>query len=306
MNQKKEKIRFIEVGPRDGFQNLVPEIDVEDKINIIHKLIESGVQEIEIGSFVNPKAVPQMKHMKEIAVDILANYGNTDINIICLIPNQRGAEIADALGIKTVTYVFSVSETHNKANVNKTVQQSLDELQNILQTYPNLNVRVDLATFFGCPFEGEISEEQALKTVKQVIELGVYEVVLCDTIGVANPQQVYDLSRKARAESQGKEIILHLHDTRGMGLVNTYAGMRAGITSFEAALGGLGGCPFAPGASGNTASEDLLFMLNTMGIETEVDLNRYLNVTRYLADIIGEKNINGHIYSVYKEKEVTV
>lgn len=303
MSDDNNTFRFIEVGPWDGFQNLVPEIKLEDKIKIIHGLIDSGVKEIEIGSFVNPKAVPQMKYMKEIAVDILSSYDQEKVNIICLVPNKRGAEIADGLGLKTITYVLSVSESHNVANVNKIIADSLAELEDVIHSFPNLNVRVDLATFFGCPFEGTIDEKRALEIVKKVFELGACEVILCDTIGVADPLQVYQLSSKVLQENPNKKICLHLHDTRGMGLVNTYAGIEAGITSFEATLGGLGGCPFAPGATGNTASEDLLFMLNQMKVESSVDLSKYLDVTRFLADKIGAENINSHIFNVYKEKE---
>ncbi|WP_438789446.1 hydroxymethylglutaryl-CoA lyase [Enterococcus sp. DIV0756] len=306
MDNRKNQIRFIEVGPRDGFQNLAPEIKVEDKLKIIHGLIDSGVKELEIGSFVNPKAVPQMRHMKEIAVDILSSYNKEEINIICLVPNKRGAEIADGLGMKTITYVLSVSESHNKANVNKSIEESLAELEDVICSFPNLDVRVDLATFFGCPFEGSIDETKALRIVRKVFELGACEVILCDTIGVANPQQVYDLSTQVIQENPDKKICLHLHDTRGMGLVNTYAGMEAGISSFESTLGGLGGCPFAPGATGNTATEDLLYMLNKMEIESGVDLSKYLDVTRFLAEKIGAGNINSHIFNVYKEKELLV
>ncbi|MDR0596192.1 MAG: hydroxymethylglutaryl-CoA lyase [Clostridiales Family XIII bacterium] len=299
MNGLPNNATIVEVGSRDGFQNLPDFIPTDVKIKSIEKIIESGVKDVEVTSFVNPKAVPQMADASEVASAIIGKYGNRPgMRFIALIPNARGAESAVKCGITTVSIVISASESHNKANVNRTVSESLAALRDIAESFPSLAVRLDIATALGCPFEGKVPEKDVLSLVANALDIGVREIVLCDTIGVADPLSVDSLTRAALKEVGGHcPIALHLHDTRGMGVANTYAGMLNGIEKFEASIGGLGGCPFAPGAAGNTATEDVLNMLTCMGVETGIDMGRYMEALRYVQANI-KSDLTSHMAKV--------
>lgn len=268
------QVRVVEVGPRDGFQNQPP-ILTEIKYQIIAGMIEAGVKEMEITSFVSPKAIPQMADAKELAARVVGQYGEkAGLRLIALVPNLKGAQAALESGLKTVSYVISASERHSLENVRKTTAESFEGLKQLLRELPQLFVRLDIATAFGCPFLGSVPEENVLKLAAEAAEAGVGEIILCDTIGVGNPLQVYSLAQKARGI--GVPMGLHLHDTRGLGLANTLAGLQAGVAMFETSVAALGGCPFAPGASGNTATEDLLNMLTSLGLATGISMERYL------------------------------
>lgn len=290
-----QKARVVEVGPRDGFQNLPP-IDTENKYQIIAGMIEAGVKDMEIVSFVSPKAIPQMADAKELAARVVSDYGNVPhLNLIALVPNIKGAQTAWETGLKTVSYVISASEQHSLKNVRKTTAESLADLKQLLKDMPQLDVRLDLATSFGCPIIGEVAEQDVLKIAAEAASAGVVEIVLCDTIGVGNPVQVYSLSQKAL--KLGVPVGLHLHDTRGLGLANTLAGLQAGVCTFETSVAALGGCPFAPGASGNTATEDLLNMLASLGLDTGIAMERYLQVVdQVIKDVL--PTAGGHMAKV--------
>ena len=280
-----KRIQIVEVGPRDGFQNIKQQIPMENKLEVIRLLCESGVGQMEIGSFVNPKAIPQMADMRELSETVMQRHEGM-FRPIALIPNIRGAEDACACHIDTVTYVISVSKEHNLANVRKTPEESMAALGEVIRMFPKLHVRLDLATSFGCPYEGEISTERVVTLAKQAEQLGVREFILCDTIGVAAPTQVQRLAETMQKHFSNSTIGLHLHDTRGLGLANIYAGWCCGIELFETSVGGLGGCPFAPGAAGNTATEDLLYMARRMGLETGIVWEKYLLAVQYVKDHI--------------------
>lgn len=287
-------IEIIEVGPRDGFQNIKTPISIATKLLIIESMINAGIGAMEITSFVHPKAIPQMADAEEIVKNILAKHKGAKLRPIALVPNLKGAQKAYNSGLREVTYVISASEKHNLANINRTREASLAELQSIIAVMPDLKVRLDAATSFGCPFEGKVEAELVLSLIQAAVEIGVREVILCDTIGVAQPQQVYALAQKVLREFSEIPIGMHLHDTRGMALANTLAAMESGITTFETSVGGLGGCPFAPGAAGNAATEDLVNMLQTMGIETNVNLSQYLQAVYLVRDHI-QKDLTSHM-----------
>jgi hydroxymethylglutaryl-CoA lyase len=270
-----KKIEITEVGPRDGFQNVKTFIPTHDKIRIIKGLIESGIKSLELTSFVSPKAIPQLADSTAVCQAILEQYGDC-IHASALVPNLKGAQAAWAAGIREVACVVSVTPEHNKANINRTHEESLAEIAKMVAELPAMKVRVDLATALACPFAGWVTPDAVAALAKQVTALGVANLVLADTIGVATPDRVHRLATRMQQEFPDVSFSLHLHDTRGMGLVNTLAGVMAGITRFETSVGGLGGCPFAPGAAGNTATEDMVNMFNDMGIETRVDLERLL------------------------------
>lgn len=282
----KQNINIVEVGPRDGFQNIKDRILLEDKLQTIRLMIDAGVSQMEIGSFVSPKAIPQMADIKELVGKVLAEYGER-FTPIALVPNVKGAGEAVACGIKRVTYVVSVSERHNMANVKRLPSESMAALEELVQVFPELRVRLDLATAFGCPYEGNIAPERVLALMEQAMRIGIREFILCDTIGIASPLQVETLVRQAKELVPDQTALgLHLHDTRGLGLANIYAGLRSGVDTFETSIGGLGGCPFAPGAAGNTATEDLLYMLERMGLDTGISLGKYLSAVLYVKEHI--------------------
>jgi len=272
--QYPKHVEIIEVGPRDGFQNVKEFIPTQIKLDIINDLIESGIKEMQLTSFVNPKVLPQMADASEVTRTILKS-GKKPLRPIALVPNFKGARDAYENGIRTVSFVISASEKHNMANVNCSKEESVDTLRNIISSFYDLDVRLDIATAFACPFEGMTPEDSVHDLVKIANDAGVKEIVICDTIGIANPKHVATLCEKLLTSSTAP-LALHIHDTRGLGLVNMLAGLQTGIRRFETAIGGLGGCPFAPGAAGNTATEDAINMFESMGIATGIDLEKYL------------------------------
>ena len=287
------EVTVAEVGPRDGFQNVKTFIPTADKIAIIEGLIAAGIKDFELTSFVSPKAIPQLADAGDICRTILAKYAG-QIHPSVLVPNLKGAQAAWEAGIREVACVISVSAAHNRANINRTHEESIADLAKMIDFLPDMKIRVDLATSFACPFDGWIKEESVKALADKVHQLGVRKIVLCDTIGVATPDRVYSLSAYMRQQFADIEFSLHLHDTRGMGMANTLAGLMAGITRFEVSIAGLGGCPFAPGAAGNTATEDLVNMLSDMNITTGVSRKKIITVTNLVAEKV-DAPINSHL-----------
>ena len=286
-------VEITEVGPRDGFQNVKTFIPTADKVTIIEGLIAAGLKKFELTSFVSPKAIPQLADAAEVCRTILAKYGD-QIQGSALVPNLRGAQSAWDAGIREVACVISVSASHNRANINRTHDESLADLAKMIESLPGMTVRVDLATAFACPFEGWTPLDAVGMLAEKIQKLGVTKIVLADTIGVATPDRVHALSAYMRQRFPKIDLALHLHDTRGMGLSNTLAGLMAGITTFETSIAGLGGCPFAPGAAGNTATEDMVNMLRDMNIATGVSREKLIDVVA----LVGEKvdaPINSHL-----------
>lgn len=293
--QRPDSVIITEVGPRDGFQNIKEWIPTELKKEIIQKLIEAGFPKIEVSSFVNPKAIAQMKDAGEIVSSILDS--SSKFTPYVLVPNFTGAKMAYDLGIMDVTYVFSVSQSHNLNNVRRTREESLDELQKIKEMLPTLRIKVDLATAFDCPFEGKTPPEQVIEMINRCLVLGIEEICLCDTIGTANPQQTEELLSTLKEHFPGRQFGFHFHDTKGMGLANVLIALQQGYTSFESAVGGLGGCPFAPGAAGNIATEDLIGMLEDMGIKTGINLDRVIEAANLVKTGI-KPDLTGHLVNV--------
>ncbi|WBW49390.1 hydroxymethylglutaryl-CoA lyase [Peptoniphilus equinus] len=284
-------IKIIEVGPRDGFQNLKAYIPVEKKIATIEAMIDAGVKHLQVTSFVSPKAIPQLKDAVEIVSAVRTKH--PDLDIFALIPNYCGAESAHSIGLKKVTNVISLSASHNMANIRRTHDQSFEELEKIIKSFPDMEVCLDIATAFGCPFEGKQRDVNKLLAFEQrAYNLGVRTFNLCDTVGMADPKQVRDFIAATRAAFPDIDIEIHIHDTRGLGIVCTLAGIEAGVDGIQSTLGGLGGCPFAPGASGNTATEDVVFMMDEMGIETGINFKKILTAAKDMYQSI-EGNYSG-------------
>ncbi len=291
-----KRITLYEVGPRDGFQNIPTYIPLENKLEIIDGLVDAGVAHIQITSFVSPKAIPQMKDAQDLAVRCKAKY--PDLGLFALIPNLRGARTALESGIPTVSYVVSLGEKHNLANIRRTHRQSFDELLLIRDEYPSLEVGLDLATAFGCPFEGAKSEQEVVEFLKPYVDLGVGYVCLCDTIGVADPLQVRTTVAAVQRRFPRLDLHIHIHDTRNMGMVNTLAAVEMGVSNIQSTLGGLGGCPYAPGASGNLATEDVLYMLTRMGYASGIDVEALVRLARRQATLIPEGLFSGHLFRI--------
>ena len=294
------KFRICEVGPRDGFQSVkCAQIPSEQKIEIIEQILDSGVKHIEFTSFVSPKAIPQMADAAEVTKTVLERHPDADL--FALVPNLRGAANAYSLGLRKVCYVVSLSVSHNKANINRTHEQSLDAFKEIRAAYPDLNVVLDLATTFGCPFEGKYEDPAAVVAfLRDYVDAGIREVCLCDTIGIADPAQVRRVIGAVKEAYPDLSLSVHFHDTRGLGMANTLAAIEAGVDEIQSALGGLGGCPFAPGASGNLATEDAVWMLNEMGYETGVSFSKILVAAKHEKELI-EGNYSGHHNNIQNE-----
>ncbi len=290
-----EKVIITEVGPRDGFQNIKEWIPTVLKKEIINKLIDAGFPKIEVSSFVNPQAIAQLQDAGEIVKSVLNRSAQAIFYV--LVPNFTGAKMACELGISHVTYVFSVSQSHNMENVRRTVEASLEELRKIREQLPSLSVKAGLATAFDCPFEGKIPAERVVQMVERCLDLGIEEICLSDTIGTSNPRQTEDLLAALENRFPGRRFGFHFHDTQGMGLANVLVALQHGFFSFESSVGGLGGCPFAPGAAGNIASEDLINMLEGMGIKTGVSIAGVLEAAELIQKGI-KCNLTGHLVNV--------
>jgi hydroxymethylglutaryl-CoA lyase len=266
-----EKIKIIEVSLRDGLQNEQIVLKTEDKYLLIRSLIESGVTNIEVTSFVHPKKVPQMADA-ELLLDML--QWDDNLSYSALIPNLRGFERARNTKIKEVVFVLSASESHNKANVGCNINESFIQLEEVIKAAYNsaIKVKVEVAVSFGCPYEGNVPAASLLDVINRIYRLGCREITVADTIGIADPSKVFDIFTLVKNEFPDLTTTAHFHDTYKMGLANILSAIQAGVNIFDSSVGGLGGCPFAPGVTGNVSTENLVFMLEKMGICTGIDL----------------------------------
>jgi len=276
-----------EVMLRDGIQNIPEFIPTEVKIELFRLMAVSGLRDIEITSFVNPKAVPQFRDAAQMAQAVL-DMKPDGVELSALIPNLKGARNALESGIRKLDFVMSVSESHNISNVRRTTSESVDELKRILELrddYPDMHIKVGMATVFGCPFEGKIMPQVTLNFIRRFHDLGIRNMSISDTVGFGNPKEVKEVSKLCITEFPDVTFAVHLHNTRGLGLANAFAAYESGIRILDGAVGGLGGCPFAPGASGNTSTEDMVFMFEEMGVSTGVSIDRLLDVSRYFKSV---------------------
>lgn len=285
-------IDITEVGPRDGFQIIQEWIPTETKLRIIEELIGCGFKKIEVTSFVNPKAVPQMADAQEILTTIKHKY--PDICLVALAPNLKGVTRALEGGADIITYIVSASEDHNYNNTKQTIDQSLEGLKEVCKVKGNTKVYLGIPTVFNCPWSGQVPYENIARIIDYGFSVGADEVGCADTVGSANPSQVKALVEYLGGHFPDSNIVWHLHDTYGMGLANALTAMQSGATRFETSVGGLGGCPFAPGAAGNLASEDLVNMLEGMGIQTGIDLQKLIKVVSLVEQLLPVP-INSHV-----------
>ena len=283
-----KKVTIYEVGPRDGLQNEARQVPTADKIRFIDALIASGIRDIEITSFVSPKWIPQLADASEVARGVHRPSG---VRMSALVPNRRGLDTALAAGMKEVAVFMSASETHNQKNVNKTIAETLAAFDDVVPhaAAAGVPVRAYLSTVFGCPYEGDVDPERTVELTGRLRDLGVYQVSISDTIGVANPRQVEDVLGRVLAKHPTDSVAVHFHDTQGTALANCLVALTLGVTTIDAAAGGLGGCPYAPGASGNLATEDVVAMLHGMGVATGVDLDKLTEASRTAATFVGHE-----------------
>jgi hydroxymethylglutaryl-CoA lyase len=284
--QLPDGVMICEVGPRDGFQ-IEPEfIPTAQKIEVVDLLSEAGLPRLEVTSFVHPQVVPQLRDAEAVMAGIRRRPGT---RYAALVPNDKGAVRAVEAGVDAIHTVVSASESHNLANVNMTIATSLEKLRAVMQVAERARVPVScgISTSFGCPFEGPVPLEQLQRVVEHLVEMGARAIGLADTTGMANPRQVQRTLEHLMPRHSGIEWTLHTHDTRAMAVPNILAAMECGVRHFDASIGGLGGCPFAPGASGNVCTEDLVHCLEAMGVATGIELDRLLAASRRVQQIVG-------------------
>jgi hydroxymethylglutaryl-CoA lyase len=281
-----DRVTITEVGPRDGLQNESRTMPVEQKIALVDALSATGLTRIEAASFVHPKAIPQMGNAAEVMAAIERRSGVTYIG---LVPNKVGARNAIDARVDEIAVVVSASESHNRANVNRSIAGSLEGIQAVASLCEQAAVPWSgyVSTAFGCPYEGAVDPRRVTAIASTLVEFGAQQIALGDTIGVANPRQVFEIVTAFFQEVPHTPLRLHFHDTRGMALANVISAMEAGATQFDGSVGGLGGCPYAPGASGNVATEDLVAMLHAMGIETGIRLDALLEAAWLAEEIVG-------------------
>lgn len=282
------RVTIVEVGPRDGLQAEAGFVPTAEKIRLVQSLVDAGISEFEATSFVSPRAVPQLADGAAVIAGVM-RPADRAIKLSALVPNRKGAVAAADAKADAMVVFMSASETHNLKNLNRTREQSLAGLSEVVRVARDARIPVQgaIATSFGCPFEGEVPLASFLGIARGYRALGIRHVTVADTTGMATPPLVAERCRALRRALPDLKIALHFHNTRGIGLVNVFAGLREGIDIFESSLGGLGGCPFAPGATGNVATEDLAYLLHECGIETGIDLEALCGAARDLERVVG-------------------
>ncbi len=295
MNDFPQRARIREVGPRDGFQNEPEVIPTAEKVRLIGMLAASGLERLEVTSFVRADVIPQLADAEEVldAID-----RPTGVSYSVLVPNERGLEraLAHRDRFDEVNLFLSASETHNRKNVNRSISESLDGLERTIASARDAGLRCEgvISTSFGCPYEGEVPPDRVLEIAERLAAAGCEEVAFGDTTGMANPRQVGEFFAAARERFGGVELTAHFHNTRGQGLANALAALEAGISSFESSFGELGGCPVPPGSTGNVSTEDLVSMLHEMGVETGIELPRLLAASRAAQEVLG-RPLGAHV-----------
>jgi hydroxymethylglutaryl-CoA lyase len=290
-----ERVRIREVGPRDGFQNEPEVIPTADKARLIEMLVDSGVRRLEVTSFVRPDVIPQLADAEEVLEKVERREG---VDYSVLIPNERGLDraLAHRDRFDEVNVFLSASETHNRENVNRSIAESLRGLERTVATARGEGLRCEgvISVSFGCPYEGEVPPERVFEIAERLAEAGCDEVAFGDTTGMANPRQVTEFFGFARERLPDVELTAHFHNTRGQGLANVLAALERGVESFESAFGELGGCPVPPGSTGNISTEDLVSMLEEMGIETGIELTALIAASRAVQDLLG-RPLGAHV-----------
>lgn len=283
-----KSVRIVEVGPRDGLQNELRIVPLEGKLRLIAALVEAGERRIEATSFVSPRWIPQLSDAEEVLKSLPRVPG---VTYSALVPNLRGLERARAAGLGEAAVFISASETHSKKNINKSIAEALSVAGDVTRgaLAAEMRVRAYLSVVWGCPYEGTVAVDRVVDLCRRLADMGIYQLSLGDTVGVGVPNQTEEILEAVSRHVPVEKLALHLHDTRGLALANALVGLSAGVTTFDASIGGLGGCPYAPGAAGNLATEDVVNMLHRMGVETGIDLGKLVEAGEVAQELIGRK-----------------
>ncbi len=286
-----EAVRIVEVGPRDGLQNEKTPVSVEARISFIKALVGAGLHTVEVGAFVSPKAIPQMTGSDQVLRGV-SHMADSEFHV--LVPNEKGYEAAHAAGAKVVAVFGSASEGFSRANINCSVAESIERFKPVIARArrDSVKVRGYISCVLGCPYDGEIKPRAVVDVAKTLWGLGCYEISLGDTIGVGTPKKARELLRAVAGHVPIAHLAMHFHDTYGQALANLYAGMEEGARVIDSAAGGLGGCPYAPGAAGNVATEDVVYMLHGMGVATGVDMTKLVQATNEISALIGRPPVS--------------
>jgi hydroxymethylglutaryl-CoA lyase len=281
-----DRVSVYEVSPRDGLQNERATVPLVSKLRLIDALVAAGLRRIEVTSFVSPKWIPQLADADEVAQYSKPPAG---VTFSALCPNVRGLARARAAGMREIAVFVSASETHNRKNVNKTIANTIAAFAETIgpARAEGMRVRGYVSTVWGCPYEGDVDPERAVGIAKKLLDMGCYQISLGDTIGVGTPRQTARILERMHGEVGPDRVAMHMHDTRGTALANVLVGLEMGVRDFDASVGGMGGCPYAPGAAGNLATEDLVYMLHGMGVETGIDLERLVEAGKVAESIVG-------------------
>jgi hydroxymethylglutaryl-CoA lyase len=283
-----KEVNIVEVGPRDGLQNEAQYVETADKVRLIESLAHTGLSRIEITSFVNPKWIPQLADGLDVARSVKLPEG---VTALALVPNMKGYEAAKKGNLPEIAFFMSATESHSQKNINKSIAEAIITLKELASVAKGdgKKLRCYVSVVFVCPYEGKVPSSQVAKVVSSLLDIGLDEISLGDTIGAAAPTDVIELVRLLSQDIPTNKLSLHFHDTRGTALANVLAGLSCGVTTFDSSIGGLGGCPYAPGAAGNLATEDLVFMLDGMGIKTGVDLDKLVEAGSLAQQILHKK-----------------
>jgi hydroxymethylglutaryl-CoA lyase len=297
-----DAVRIVEVGPRDGLQNEKTPIGVTERIAFIEALLAAGLPTVEVGAFVSPKAIPQMVNSDQV----LRGVSHLACEFHVLVPNEKGYEASQAAGAKVIAVFASASEGFSRANINCSVSESIERFKPVLARARSdgIKVRGYISCVLGCPFDGEVRPQAVVDVARMLWDLGCYEISLGDTIGVGTPLKARQLMRTVAGHVPVEHLAMHFHDTYGQALANLYAGMEEGVRVIDSAAGGLGGCPYAPGATGNVATEDVVYMFEGMGIRTGVDMAKLLAATNEVSKLLGRPPVSRVAAALNAKKRV--
>jgi len=295
-------VKIVEVGPRDGLQNEKKILSTSTKIEYIKKLIQAGLPSIEVTSFVSPKAIPQMADSIELYSQIKDELLNSKAEFPCLVPNIKGYENAKKLGVKEIALFSATSPAFTKKNINATVEESFQRMKEVATEAKKdgIKIRGYISTAFGCPYAGYMDVKSLLETIEKFSEFDLYELSIGDTIGVATPSQVNDYLSEVVKNYPKEKLAMHLHDTRGMALTNILVALTHGISIFDSSSGGLGGCPYAKGATGNVATEDLVYLFDSLGIEHGINLEKLVNASKYILSEVDKETASKFLMAYLK------
>ncbi|NVJ23651.1 MULTISPECIES: hydroxymethylglutaryl-CoA lyase [Myxococcus] len=302
LSQLPKRVDVYEVGPRDGLQNELRTLPTKDKARLIDALVTAGEKRIEVTSFVSPKWIPQLADAEELLRLVGRREG---VVFSALVPNLKGLERAKEAGLQEAAVFISASEAHSKKNINKTIAEAMAGAREVTSAalQAGMRVRGYLSTVWGCPYEGHVPVERVVDICRYLVDAGIYQLSLGDTIGVGTPRQTEEILEALLKHLPVEKLALHLHDTRGTALANSLVGLSAGVTTFDASIGGLGGCPYAPGAAGNLATEDAVFMFHGMGVDTGINLDRLVEAGEIAQELIGRKLAGKYLQAALGERE---